>query len=86
MGDRHDLVFLGLQRLLNLGHSNSRTEISTKLINFSTVRLKARPESRLESTNSYKTIANVCAPISEAVAEIPRVEHENVLSRLYQVG
>ena len=29
---------------------------------------------------------NVCAPISEALAEIPCIEHQNVFSRFYQVG
>ena len=56
MCDCHDLVFLGLQRLLDLGHSNSRTEIGTKLIDFSAVRLKARPARiPLESTTRYKS-------------------------------
>lgn len=52
--DCYDLVFLGLQRLLDLGHSNSRAEIRAKLIDFSAVRLKAKPKSQLESTNSCK--------------------------------
>ncbi len=54
MCNGHDLVFLGLQHLLNLAHTNSLTKIGAKLIDFSAVRLKARIRIELEPTDSYK--------------------------------
>jgi hypothetical protein len=85
MCDCHDLVRLGVKRLLNLGHSDGSTKVGVKLVDLGAIRLEAERRG-MWSKPKRASNTHTRAPISEAVAEISRVEYQNAFPRLYEVG
>lgn len=83
MSKRNGLIFLGLQRLLELGWVHSSTKFGLQLFNLRSVYLEAikdvQDESRLVRLDQ-------CSPIGEAITKVSAMEHEDIFSGFDEIG